>query len=98
MRFRSTKDLDKKALPETTLKQDPFAGQLFVFRGRGDLIKVICWDGQGVCLFVKRVERGRFWPSATRGKVALTPAQLAMFLEGIDWRVPQRAWRPISAG
>ena len=88
------------AQAEKTLKQDPFSGHLFVFRGqRGDLIKVIWWDGQGACLFAKRLERGRFvWPSATEGKVALTPAQLAMLLEGIDWRVPQRTWKPLTAG
>ena len=47
----------------------------------------------------KRLEKGRFvWPSAKDGKVALTPAQLAMLLEGIDWRAPQRTWRPLQAG
>ena len=52
------------------LKQDPFAGHMFVFRGRrGDLIKIIWWDGQGACLFSKRLEKGRFvWPSAKRGQ------------------------------
>ena len=49
------------ALAQSVLKQDPFGGHLFVFRGRrGDLIKVIWWDGQGACLFSKRLERGRF--------------------------------------
>ena len=68
------------AQAEAVLKQDPFAGHLFVFRGRrGDLVKVIWWDGQGACMFLKRLEKGRFvWPSAKEGKVALTPAQLAM--------------------
>ena len=88
------------AQAEATLKQDPYTGHLFVFRGRrGDLIKVIWWDGQGACLFSKRLEKGRFvWPSATEGKVALTPAQLSMLLEGIDWRVPARTWKPLKAG
>ena len=47
-------------------KRDPHAGDLWVFRGRrGDLIKLIWHDGDGACLFVKRLERGRFlWPSA----------------------------------
>ena len=51
-------------LAQDTLKQDPFSGHLFVFRGKqGDLIKVLYWDGQGFCLFAKRLERGRFvWP------------------------------------
>lgn len=88
------------ALAQDVLKQDPFSGHLFVFRGRrGDLLKVIWFDGQGACLFSKRLEKGRFvWPSATTGKVTLTPAQLSMLLEGIDWRAPQRTWRPLTAG
>jgi transposase len=72
------------AQAEAVLKQDPFAGHLFVFRGRrGDLVKVIWWDGQGACMFMKRLEKGRFvWPSAKEGKVALTPAQLSMLWKG----------------
>ena len=87
-------------LAEKVLKQDPFSGHLFVFRGRrGDLIKVIWWDGQGACLFSKRLERGRFvWPSPAQGKVSVSAAQLAMLLEGIDWRAPARTWRPLTAG
>ena len=88
------------ALAQDVLKQDPFSGYLFVFRGRrGDLLKVIWFDGQGACLFSKRLEKGRFvWPSATTGKVTLTPAQLSMLLEAIDWRAPERTWRPLTAG
>jgi transposase len=88
------------ALAQDVLKQDPFSGHLFVFRGRrGDLLKVIWFDGQGACLYSKRLEKGRFvWPSATTGKVTLTPAQLSMLLEGIDWRAPERTWRPLTAG
>jgi transposase len=88
------------ALAQDVLKQDPFSGHLFVFRGRrGDLIKLIWWDGQGACLFSKRLEKGRFvWPSAAQGKITLSPAQLSMLLEGIDWRTPQRTWRPLMAG
>lgn len=88
------------ALTEKILRLDPYSGHLFVFRGRrGDLIKVIWYDGQGACLFAKRLERGRFvWPSPADGKVVVTPAQLAMLLEGIDWRAPQRTWRPLTAG
>ena len=88
------------AMAQDVLKQDPFSGHLFVFRGRrGDLLKVIWFDGQGACLFSKRLEKGRFvWPSATTGKVTLTPAQLSMLLEGIDWRAPERTWRPLTAG
>lgn len=88
------------AQSEQTMQANPFTGHMFVFRGRrGDLIKIIWWDGQGACLFSKRLEKGRFvWPSAKEGKIALTPAQLAMLLEGIDWRFPQRTWRPLMAG
>jgi len=88
------------ALAEQVLQQDPYSGHLFVFRGRrGDLIKVIWFDGQGSCLFSKGLERGRFvWPSARDGKLTLSPAQLAMLLEGIDWRAPERTWRPLTSG
>ena len=88
------------ASAETVMKADPYSGHLFVFRGRrGDLIKGIWFDGQGACLFSKRLEKGRFvWPSMADGKVHLTPAQLSMLLEGLDWRAPQRTWRPLVAG
>ncbi len=58
---------------------------LYFGASRVDLVKIIWWDGQGACLFSKRLERGRFvWPSPVKGKVAITSAQLAMLLEGID--------------
>jgi transposase len=84
------------ALVQTTLAADPFGGHLFVFRGRrGDLIKVLWWSGDGMCMFVKRLERGRFvWPQAESGSVCLSGAQLSMLLEGIDWRRPITTWRP----
>ena len=84
------------AAAQERLVQDPFNGHLFVFRGRrGDLIKVLWWDGQGWCLFAKRLERGRFvWPSPADGKVTITAAQLGMLLEGIDWRMPRRTTQP----
>jgi transposase len=84
------------ALVKSTLAEDPYAGHLFVFRGRrGDRIKVLWWDGDGLCLFAKRLERGRFvWPRATSGVVSLSPAQLSMLIEGIDWRRVERTQRP----
>ena len=84
------------AMVQTKLEQSPLSGQVFVFRGRrGDLIKVLWFDGDGLCLFSQRLERGRFvWPQATSGTVGLTRAQLSMLLEGIDWRRPQRTWDP----
>ncbi|MGA2551265.1 MAG: IS66 family insertion sequence element accessory protein TnpB [Burkholderiaceae bacterium] len=87
------------ALVQETLTENPFSGQLFVFRGkRGHLVKVLWWDGDGMCLYVKRLERGRFvWPQASQGSVALSRAQLSMLLEGIDWRRPERTWQPERA-
>jgi len=69
---------------------------VFVFRGRrGDRIKVLWWSGDGLCLFIKRLEAGYFiWPQASSGSVQLSAAQLSMLLEGIDWRRPQRTHRP----
>ncbi|WP_144786864.1 IS66 family insertion sequence element accessory protein TnpB [Escherichia coli] len=77
---------------QTTLKDDPMSGHVFIFRGRnGSQVKLLWSTGDGLCLLTKRLERGRFaWPSARDGKVFLTQAQLAMLLEGIDWRQPKR--------
>ena len=87
-------------LVQETLKRDPHDGQLFVFRGkRGDLIKLLWHDGQGMCLFAKRLERGRFiWPATVGEAVTITAAQLGYLLEGIDWRAPLRTYRPELAG
>jgi transposase len=84
------------ALAQTALSENPFSGHIFVFRGRrGDLVKLLWFDGDGLCLFAKRLERGRFvWPQAAGGAVSLSAAQLSMLLEGIDWRRPVRTWRP----
>ncbi|TKB63760.1 MAG: IS66 family insertion sequence element accessory protein TnpB [Nitrospira sp.] len=87
-------------LVQETLKRDPHDGQLFVFRGkRGGLLKLIWHDGQGMCLFAKRLERGRFiWPATAGEAVTITAAQLGYLLEGIDWRAPIRTQRPELAG
>jgi len=84
---------------QTVLEQEPYSGHVFLFRGRrGDLIKLLWFDGDGLCLFQKRLERGRFiWPQATSGTVSLSRAQLSMLLEGIDWRRPDRTWQPPMA-
>ena len=54
------------AIVQTQLLEHPFSGQVFAFRGRrGDRIKLLWWDGDGLCLFSKRLENGRFvWPQA----------------------------------
>ena len=88
------------AQTEQVLAGDPYSGHLFLFQKlRGDQIKMIWWDGQGACLFTKRIEHGRFvWPSAQEGKITLSRAQLVMMMEGIDWPMPQKTWRPKMFG
>jgi transposase len=81
------------------LRDDPFSGHLFLFRGkRGDYLKLLYWDGSGLCLYAKRLEQGRFvWPPLVDGRLQLTPAQLALLVEGIDWRrtvAPDAPQRP----
>ena len=75
---------------------DPYSGALFVFRGkRGDLVKALVWDGQGLVLYAKRLEKGRFvWPQTKSGTITLTNAQRSMLLEGIDRRMPAWTARP----
>lgn len=67
--------------------------------GRTDMIKIIWHDGLGMSLYAKRLEKGRFiWPSPADGVVAISAAQLAYMLDGIDWRHPRHTFRPHSAG
>ena len=80
------------ALVQSRLNENPFNGSLYIFRGRrGDKIKVRWYSHDGLCLFYKRLSDGKFvWPQVTEGAVAMSAAQLAMLLEGIDWRRPKR--------
>jgi transposase len=82
------------------LGRDPHAGDFYVFRGRsGSLLKCLWHDGVGMSLYVKRLDRGKFiWPGPAGGCVAISGAQLAYLLDGIDWRNPRQTWRPHSAG
>jgi transposase len=84
------------AIVQHALAANPLSGHLFLFRGRrGDRVKALWWDGTGLCLLAKRLERGRFiWPQAQNGSVCLSAAQLSMLLEGIDWRHPVRTDGP----
>lgn len=84
------------AFVQGELSENAFSGHVFIFRGRrGDLVKLLWWSGDGLCLFAKRLEKGRFvWPQASGGVVHLSGAQLSMLLEGIDWRRPERTWPP----
>ena len=72
----------------TVIKMDPYCGHAFVFRGkRGDYVKVLYWDGSGLCLYAKRLEKGRFvWPPIVDERFHMTSSQLALLLEGMDWR------------
>lgn len=75
------------ALVQQALHANPFGGDLFIFRcKRADRIKILGWDGSGLWLYTKRLEQGRFtWPPVREGVIALSAAQLAMLLEGLDW-------------
>src|SRR5271163_4062927 len=76
------------ALVRETMQADPFSGTVYVFRARrADRVKLIYWDGTGVCLFAKRLEKGAFrWPQITDGVIRLSAAQFSALLEGLDWR------------
>jgi transposase len=69
-----------------TLRADPYSGAAFVFRSkRGDYVKILTWDGSGLCLFAKRLEKGRFvWPPIVEGALHLTSAQLVLLVEGFQ--------------
>ena len=76
------------ALVREEMRADPFSGAIYVFRAkRADRVKLVFWDGTGVCLFAKRLEDGKFrWPAIEDGVIRLTAAQLSALLEGLDWR------------
>ena len=76
------------ALVREEMRADPFSGAVYVFRAkRADRVKLVFWDGTGVCLFAKRLEDGKFrWPAVQDGVIRLTAAQLSALLEGLDWR------------
>ena len=86
------------ALVRETMGADPFSGAIYVFRAkRADRIKLVYFDGTGVCLLAKRLEDGKFcWPAITDGVVRLTAAQLQALLEGLDWRRVHGGRRPIA--
>ena len=87
------------------LGREPRSGALFVFFGkRRSALKVLFYDGTGMCLFYKRLDQGRFtWPSTQptpdgTASITLTPAQLSMLLEGLEWRTLVRSRQPMLAG
>src|SRR5262245_11079609 len=75
------------ALVQEVLAADPYSGAVYVFRAkRSDRVKLLWWDGTGVCLLTKRLEGGQFrWPTIEDGVVRLTARQLAALLEGTEW-------------
>jgi transposase len=92
-------------LVQETLKLDPFGGHIFIFRGRrAGKVKILVYDQNGMCLFYKRLDQGRFtWPSTQptpdgTASITLTPAQLSMLLEGLEWRTLVRSRQPMLAG
>ena len=92
-------------LVQEVLRADPFSGHLFIFRGkRSSMLKILFHDGNGLCLFSKRLDQGAFtWPSTQpqadgTASVTLTPAQMSMLLEGLEWRTPVQTRRLMIAG
>jgi transposase len=75
------------ALVQEALRENPYSGAIYVFRSkRANRVKLLWWDGTGICLLSKRLENGQFrWPAITDGTMPLTQAQLSMLLEGLEW-------------
>jgi transposase len=85
------------ALVAQALAADPFIGDIFVFHSkRSDRLKILVWDGTGLCLITKRLESGAFtWPPAKDGAVRLNAAQLRLLFSGMDWT--QIGMRPLDS-
>jgi transposase len=85
------------AMVTEVMAADPFAGDVFVFRAkRSDRIKLILWDGSGLCMVSKRLESGSFtWPPVRDGVLTLSAPQLRMLFSGMDWtQIPARSAPP----
>jgi len=89
------------AVVQEAMHESPFSGNLYIFRTkRADRLKIVAWDGTGLWLHQKRLEKKQFvWPPVKDGSMILSPAQLTMLLEGLDWWrvVPGKTRAPILA-
>lgn len=83
------------ALVRPLFTVEPYGWHVFLFRSKsGTYLKTLHWDGTGLCLFAKRLERHRFvWPPLVGRGVILTPAQFALLIEAMDWRAKLRPSR-----
>ncbi|MDJ1636742.1 IS66 family insertion sequence element accessory protein TnpB [Rhizobium rhizogenes] len=92
--FLASHPIDFRKGPDSLLSlvrdagSDPFNGALYVFRAkRADRVKIVWWDGSGVCLYAKRLEKNRFvWPKIGPVRVQLNHAQLLALVDGMDWK------------
>lgn len=91
--FAATKPTDMRKSYDTLarivvdeLGQDVLSGDAFLFlNARANRAKVLFWDGTGLCILMKRLERGRFaapWKRTTDGVIKMSSSELALFLEG----------------
>jgi transposase len=83
------------ALTRSRLERDPLEGHLYLFcNRRRDRLKILCWDGSGLWVMAKRLEKGTFgWPQSDQAGIELTPSQLHLLLGGMDLRQTKaRRW------
>lgn len=78
---------------QVVLQQDPLSGHLFVYTNRlRNRVKVVWFDGSGLWVCAKRLERGSFgWPSGEGTSRCLRPEELQLLLHGIEG-TPRRHW------
>ena len=89
-------------LVSTELGQDLLAGDLFLFVSRRrESAKMLCWDGTGLCLYTKKLAKGRFaavWERSRGGAVSLSAGELSLFLEGAALPLGTATTRPKKGG
>ena len=74
------------ALVQETLEQEPTSGYLFVFTNKSrNRLKILFWDGSGLCLFYRRLERGTYaWPVGEGPSRSLRPEELQLLIHGVE--------------